>query len=162
MSGVIGGDIGAGGAFVLPTLEGDLDQVADIPILHDRPKGRANVNAPLLADILAKWHARSAFIEYAGARPGEGAVGAFAFGRSRGVVEGVLGALCVPVKFLTAPSWKRAIGLPAGKEGAKEAARAEDIQRWPDRASLFARVKDDGRADAALIGMAGLMREGLQ
>jgi hypothetical protein len=38
------------------------------------------VNAPLLSSIIFKSHADQAFIEFVGARPGEGAVGAFAFG----------------------------------------------------------------------------------
>lgn len=71
---------------------GALLEVADMPILRDGPKNRPSVNAPLVAEIVYRWHATQAFVEYVGARPGEGAVGAFAFGRSRGVVEGVLGA----------------------------------------------------------------------
>ena len=61
--------------------------------------------------------------------------------------------------FLTPPVWKRAVGIPPGKDGAKDAARSEAIRRWPGQAELFARVKDDGRAEAALIGLAGLLRE---
>ena len=49
-----------------------------MPVLKDGPKGRPTVNAPLLASLVAKWHASEAFVEYVGARPGEGAVGAFA------------------------------------------------------------------------------------
>jgi hypothetical protein len=37
--------------------------------------------------------------------------------------------------------------------------RSVAIRRWPDKAGLFARVKDDGKAEAALIGAAGLLRE---
>ena len=123
-------------------------------------QGRRAVNAPLLTEIIALSRATRAYVEYVGARPGEGAVGAFAFGRSRGVVEGVLAALSIPVTFLTPPTWKRLVGIPPGKEGAKDAARSEAIRRWPEKAALFARVKDDGRAEAALIAIAGLMREG--
>jgi crossover junction endodeoxyribonuclease RuvC len=157
---VIGVDIGASGAIALVCpIKGLLD-VVDMPTLHDGPAGRRSVNGPLLAEIVARWHARAAFVEFVGARPGEGAVGAFAFGRSRGVIEGVCAALALPVTFLTPPSWKRAAGIPPGKDGAKDAARAEAIRRWPDKAALFARVKDDGRAEACLIAIAGLLREG--
>jgi hypothetical protein len=41
----------------------------------------------------------------------------------------------------------------------KDMARGEAIRRWPGRAGLFARGKDDGRAEAALIGIAGLRRD---
>jgi hypothetical protein len=37
---------------------------------------------------------------------------------------------------------------------------AEAIRRWPAYAALFACVKDGGRAEAALIAVAGLMRIG--
>jgi crossover junction endodeoxyribonuclease RuvC len=48
------------------------------------------------------------------------------------------------------------------RDRAKDAARGAAIARWPAKAALFARVKDDGRAEAALIALAGLMREGRQ
>jgi crossover junction endodeoxyribonuclease RuvC len=93
---IVGVDIGTAGALALLTPDGDLVEVADMPVLRDGPKGRPTVNAPLLAALVYRWHAKQAFVEYVGARPGEGAVGAFAFGRSRGVVEGVLAACGVP------------------------------------------------------------------
>ena len=43
------------------------------------------------------------FVEHVSARPGEGAVGAFAFGRSRGVIEGVLAAAGVRCQFRRLP-----------------------------------------------------------
>jgi hypothetical protein len=64
------------------------------------------------------------------------------------------------VAFLTPPVWKRSVGIPPGKDGAKDAARSEAIRRWPNKAEVFARVKDDGRAEAALIAVAGLLRTG--
>ena len=156
---VLGVDIGSRGAVAVLSSDGDLVSVHDMPVLLDGPSGRRAVNAPLLADIIAEAHATKAYVEYVGARPGEGAVGAFAFGRSRGVVEGVLGALSVSATSIAPASWKRIVGLPAGKEGAKTAARAEAIRRWPAHSALFARVKDDGRAEAALIAVAGMKRE---
>jgi crossover junction endodeoxyribonuclease RuvC len=54
----------------------------------------------------------------------------------------------------------RLVGLPPGKDGAKDRSRALAISKWPAHAQLFARVRDDGRSDAALIALAGLMREG--
>jgi hypothetical protein len=97
--------------------------VADMPVLLDGPSSRRAVNGPLLAEIIYRWHAAEAFVEYVGARPGEGPTGAFAFGRSRGVVEGVCAAAGLPVAFITPPVWKRAVGIAPGKAGAKDAAR---------------------------------------
>lgn len=154
---LIGIDIGVAGALTLLDEAGELLEIADMPVLRDGPKNRPSVNAPLLAEIVYGWHVCHAFIERVGARPGEGAVGAFAFGRSRGVVEGVLGACGVPATHIAPASWKRALGL---NFSGKDASRSEAIRRWPNHACLFARVKDDGRAEAALIAVAGLMRKG--
>ena len=155
----IGIDLGSKGALALLSPDGALLAVEDMPILRDGPAKRPNVNAPLLAAIVYRWQATQAFVEYVGARPGEGPTGAFAFGRSRGVIEGVCAAAGLPVTFITPPTWKRAVGIPAGKDGAKDAARSEAIRRWPDKAALFARLKDDGRAEAALIAVAGMQKE---
>ena len=141
---IIGIDIGSQGAIALLTPAGELLEVVDMPILRDGPNGRPNVNAALLADIVLKMQAAVAFVEFVGARPGEGPAGAFAFGRSRGVIEGVCGAAGVPCRFLTPAHWKRLVGIAPGKEGAKDAARSEAIRRWPGHAATFARVKDDG------------------
>jgi crossover junction endodeoxyribonuclease RuvC len=160
---IIAFDIGVVGAGAILTIEEQqikIEEIFDMPVLNDGPAGRRAVNAPLLAGIVFKSHATQAFIEFVGARPGEGAVGAFAFGRSRGIVEGVVGAAGIPATHIAPAAWKRTIGISPGKEGAKDAARAEAIRRWPSHAHLFARVKDDGRAEACLIGVAGLMRQG--
>lgn len=156
---IVGIDIGKSGAAALIDSEtGELLAVEDLPVLQDGPKGRPAINAPLLAATLGRWGADQAFIEFVGARPGEAPSGAFAFGRCRGVVEGVLGALAVPVSHITPPCWKRTIGIPPGRDGAKDLARGEAIRRWPRQAELFARKGDDGRAEAALIAVAGVAR----
>jgi len=69
-----------------------------------------------------------------------------------------MAALGVPVTFIAPAAWKRQVGIKPGKEGAKDAARSEAIRRWPAQAALFARAKDEGRAEAALIGAAGITR----
>src|SRR5208337_4813340 len=139
---VIGVDPGITGALALVGRDGDLIELADMPTLRDGSAGRASVNAPLVAGILARWRAREVICEFVAARPGEGPTGAFSLGRSRGVIEGTCAALALPIRFVTPPSWKRTVGIPPGKEGAKDAARAAAIRRWPSHAAHFARRKD--------------------
>ena len=156
---ILGIDPGVNGAIVEMTPQGELIQIHDMPTLADGAKGRRAINAPLLASIVFKSHAIKAFCELVGPRPGEGAVGAFGFGRSRGVIEGVLAACGVPVIMVAPPVWKRAAGIGAGKEN-KDSARSVAIARWPSQAELFARKCDIDRAEACLIAVAGLGREG--
>ena len=115
---VIGIDPGIAGAIALVTAAGDLIDVADMPVLRDGSGGRAAVNAPLLAVLLARWPAQTVFCEFVSARPGEGPTGAFSFGRSRGVIEGVCAVLGLPIRFLTPPTWKRVVGIRPSKDGA--------------------------------------------
>jgi len=156
---ILGIDPGLGGAMALLTSEGILVDVADMPVLADGAAGRRTLNGALLAAQVRAWKPTRAFCELVGPRPGEGAVGAFGFGRSRGIIEGTLGALAIPVEMVAPAWWKRRVGIPPGKVGTKDAARSEAIRRWPGKADLFARVKDDGRAEAALIAVAGMARE---
>lgn len=152
---VLGIDIGIQGGIAIISDGGTLI-VHPMPTLHDGPAGRRSVNAPLLANLIFSSHATYAYVEHVGARPNEGAVGAFTFGRARGVIEGVLAAAGIPCAFITPASWKRAVGLAPGRD--KDASRAEAIRRWPGQADLFKLKKSDGLAEAALIAIAGMMR----
>jgi crossover junction endodeoxyribonuclease RuvC len=99
----LGIDIGITGAIAVLDDAGALISIDDMPCLKDGPAGRRAINAPLLAAVIFKNHAHEAFVEHVSARPGEGPTGAFAFGRARGVIEGVLAACGLPCTFLTPP-----------------------------------------------------------
>jgi crossover junction endodeoxyribonuclease RuvC len=156
---ILGIDPGLDGAVAELTSSGELLAIHDLPTLPDGPAGRRRVNPALLVDLLAKTHASHAYVELVNSRPTDGHVSAFSFGVTKGLLSGVLAALAIPMTELAPPSWKRCIGLAPGKEQAKALSRAEALRRWPAHASQFARVRDNGRSDAALIGLAGLLRE---
>jgi crossover junction endodeoxyribonuclease RuvC len=154
---VLGIDPGAHGAVAILDETGNLLDVIDMPSTREA-NGRTATNAPLLAGILARAHARIAFCEFTAARPTDAKIAAFSFGRARGVIEGCAGALGLPITFLTPPTWKRLADIPPGAEN-KDLARTRAIARWPAHAELFRRKADVDRAEAALIAAAGLMRE---
>jgi hypothetical protein len=87
MSKILGMDIGSQNALALLDEAGVFLDVAEVPpILRDGPCNRPNVNAQLLAEIVYhRWQGTQAVIEYVGARPGEGPIGAFSFGRPQRV-----------------------------------------------------------------------------
>lgn len=93
-----------------------------------------------------------AVIEQVASRPGQGSQATFNFGESVGMVKGVLGALQIPVRFVTSQRWKKSAGL-IGKE--KDAARTMAIQLHPEVAGELTRKKDVGRADSILIARFG-------
>lgn len=146
---VLGIDPGANGALAV-LQDGRLVEILDMPTTVVRRGSREvrEVNGPLLGALTAKLGpVDAAYLELVGAMPGQGVSSMFAFGRAVGVVEGVLGALGIPVSKVPPQVWQRAMRVRGGKDGARERA----MQLHPARAESFARKKDDGRADAVLI-----------
>ena len=155
---VLGIDVGQSGAAALPTAGGDLVAVIDLPVLPDGPRSRPTISGALLAELLREWRPDRAFVELVTARPTDSRPGAFSFGMARGTIEATLAVLGIPQQSITVPTWKRAVGIPPGADQ-KSTARAEAIRRWPAHAASFARVRDDGRAEAALIALAGILKD---
>lgn len=92
-----------------------------------------------------------AVIERASAMPKQGVSSTFKFGMAYGALRTVV-ALCeIPSHLVTARKWKDHFNL----DGDKEKSRALAIRMWPG-CGLFARKKDHGRAEAALIALYGL------
>ena len=76
----------------------------------------------------------------------------FNFGKSYGMVLGVIAALDYPLHYVTPQQWQRDLKVEAGKDGN----RARAMQLMPAYAQEFKRRRDDGRADAALIAYWGV------
>lgn len=129
-----------------------LIDVADMPVTGTGAKARVDVIAA--AEWIARHAVSAAFIERAQAFPGQGSSSGFVYGRSTGAIETVVALLRIPYSFVEAGSWKRKLHL--GKD--KELARARVLEIFPAHHALFARKKDHGRAEAALIVVASLER----
>jgi crossover junction endodeoxyribonuclease RuvC len=157
MTVVLGVDLGVSGAVSVLLEVGELVTSFDVPTLNDGPKGRRTVNGPLLAQLIAETHAARAYIEAVGPRPHEGSVQSFAFGRAKGLTEGICAALGLSITWIAPTVWKRIVNIPPGPN--KDLARSEAIRRWPARAELFIRKRDHNRAESALIALAGIKRE---
>lgn len=150
---IIGVDPGAGGALAFfDTDTGDLE-IVDMPTVEIKRGSRfvRHVSAPLLADIIRGRKADAAFVEKVGAMPGQGVASMFAFGRAAGVIEGVLAALEMPITHVPPQEWIKAMRVVGGKDGSRQRA----TQVFAKQAGLFARKKDDGRSDAALLAAYG-------
>ena len=150
MSYVIGIDPGISGAIsVFSRFPNTMHDVFDMPTLEvDSGKTKKrHISASGLRDILVTFPTAHVVIEKVGAMPGQGVSSMFNFGRSAGIIEGVVAALRMPHTCVTPATWTKAVGRAAGKD----ASRMRAMELFPTRADLFKRAKDDGRADAALI-----------
>lgn len=159
---VIGLDPGNGGAIAFLTLSPDgrpLDlEIIDMPV--GRVGSRSRVDEYAVAreiDARMKDDAEpfdAAVIEQGGVRPQNGRVGAATFWMGVGVLHGVLAAHFIPIELTTSAAWKRALRVT----GDKDASRMRASSIFPRWASLWARKKDHGRAEAALIALHGANR----
>lgn len=148
-------DPGIGGAVGLVREDGTFAAVADMPTLPTTT-GRRQVDFAALAAILREHGPAFVLVERVGPRPGEGAVGAFAFGYSFGGILATLAALALPHDVVQPAAWKRRAGIPPGAD--KRASIATAVRLLPDAAPHLARVKDDGRAEALLLALQGWER----
>jgi crossover junction endodeoxyribonuclease RuvC len=144
-------DPGLVGALALVRVSNkSIESIFDMPVTDGR------VDPAKLAAIVDVCKVRGtihAAVELVSSMPRQ--AGAFNFGVSAGVVHGVLGALGVPVSLVSPGVWKPACGLRRlpneSQASTKTRARELAIRLWPERAADFAKVKNDGRAEAALL-----------
>jgi crossover junction endodeoxyribonuclease RuvC len=150
---ILGIDPGLSGALALYNTSDQTVEVFDMPVLElvRNGKKKGEVSAQALANLLAGRGIKAAFLERVNAMPGQGVTSVFSFGRSTGIVEGILAAYDIPTTLVTPQAWQKAVGQRAGKDGSRERA----MQLFPAQADLFQRKKDDGRSDAALIAHYG-------
>ena len=158
----VGVDPGLSGALAFyDALLGDLN-VVDMPTVWVSRNGKKRrkidaVELGLTIDRYTRGRPVSAYIEQVGAMPGQGVTSMFSFGRAVGVIDGEFGYAGIIPTEVTPRVWQRELGLAPGAEKAAHRALAQKL--FPKHANLFARNKDDGRADAALILHYGLNQQ---
>lgn len=150
MTRILGCDPGLTGAVAL--YEDDLDVliVRDAPTVKvqvGRAKGRVVYQDAEYARLIQALDPEVIIIEQVNGIMGQSASASFNFGVGFGLLRGIAAMLRVPVHFIPPATWRARLRVPAGKDGSRYRAG----QLFPRYANLFARVKDDGRAEAALI-----------
>ena len=148
---VVGIDPGLSGALAF-YCDGQC-RTEDMPVLLVTRGGKSkrDIDPHALTSLLRLNPVVHAFIEQVGAMPGQGSSSLFAFGKGYGIVIGVLAAVGIPYSFVSPRTWKSALIVPAAKDGA----RARASQLIPSAAGQWKLVKNDGRAEAALIALWG-------
>ncbi len=147
---ILGIDPGARGAIAVLGEEGTLIGLHDMPAIKIKVGKtiRERFSSHGFRDLIKSIpHIKMVVIERVGGMKSDGGSAAFTFGYACGGVEGVLVTLDIPIAFITPQRWKKHYSLSSDKGTARMIA----MQIWPNQAASFARVKDDGRAEAALI-----------
>ena len=79
-------------------------------------------------------------------------IASYSLGLNSGIVIGVVQAMGFPLERVRPMAWKKMMGL---FKKPKAASRGMASELFPEFADQFRRVKDDGRAEAALIARYG-------
>ena len=151
---VLGVDPGVGGALAWVTAAGVLIAVADMPVIEVR--GKRRVCAAEVARLMRIRPVLKVVIEGVVAMPRvgkdgrqntQGAASMLSFGYSAGILEGVAAGVGLEVEIVLPAVWKRRALVPKDKGVVRQMV----TRLWPASSMHFARVKDDGRAEAALL-----------
>lgn len=162
---ILGADPGFTGAIAF------LDPGTMSLAVHDMPtvaetKGKPVINLIGLATLLRldpdqqQFYGRlMAVIEKVHAMPKQGGSSTFRFGEGYGALQMACAGHGYEMHYATPSVWKKHFGLifPKDTPGKLigDASRGLAIQRFPQAAQEFSRVKDHGRAEAALIALYG-------
>lgn len=130
-------------------------KIGDMPLTETGHRAY-EVDGSKLAQIAREKNIALAVIERVHSMPKQGVASTFKFGQAYGAALACLQAWSLPVYKVPPQVWKRALGL-TGKD--KNAARLKALEAFPDFAFYFARKKDHGRAEAALLALWGAEAE---
>lgn len=136
-----------------------LDPVHMALTVHDMPMGKSStgrdeLDLRRLGEILNPPVSANRFVgvlERVRSMPTDGAAGAFSFGEGYGALRMALIGLGYEDRYVTPVTWKKHFKLSKDKG----VSRSYAATRFPGYSGIFARVKDDGRAEAALIALYG-------
>jgi crossover junction endodeoxyribonuclease RuvC len=139
---IIGGiDPGMGGGLAVVNEHGDCETVL-MPSIDDVVDGAAALRFFTERDV------EFVVIEKTNGNPKFGCTGNFSFGISTGAARTVGQIICCTPRIVKPQEWKKAFQLIKTN---KTASRELAAKMFPRAAEQFKRVKDDGRAEAALI-----------
>lgn len=146
---IAGIDPGLSGAVCVFDVDKGMLTILDMPTVEVKSGKtmKRRLSEPMLAELLRPHEIEHVALEQVSAMPGQGVTSMFSFGQTYGAIRGVLAGLRIPVTMVTPAKWTRDLKVSGGKDANRQRA----AQLFPAYAASFARVKDDGRADAALL-----------
>ena len=150
---ILGVDPGYSGAIARLDPATGILEIEDMPVVKDK-QGRSDLNLAALGQMMIPRGdgPHVAIIEKVHAMPNQGIASSFRFGEQLGALKMAALGLGYELHLPSPAGWKKHFGLSKKKDTSRGLA----IQRFPAHADLFKRVKDDGRAEAALIALFGV------
>jgi crossover junction endodeoxyribonuclease RuvC len=120
------------------------------------PVAAGMVDCATLAARIRQMAPGLAIVERVASMPKQGVSSTFKFGTAYGAIIGILAALEIRTALVTPQVWKKHFRLDSDKEKG----RALALRTFAKTPEHFARKKDHGRAEAALLALYGAITEG--
>ena len=139
---ILGIDVGLSGALALYSE----DELLTFPIpliigkkLRNGKKLKNTIDILELSRMVDSWSKNIKFviIEQVHAMPSQGVTSMFNFGMTYGIIQGIVAANFLPVKFVSPQTWKKALKVPADKKSSR--ARATEL--FPNNSDQWKKVK---------------------
>jgi len=144
-------DPGGSSGGIACIVDGHLVDVTDLPA----QAGGKTTSGRGLADYLRAWNPDVVVLEDVHCNGLNGSKANWSLGHSKGTIEGVIEALRHPLVKMSPQEWKKLSGLTGKtKDDSRELAQS----LWPHHYDRFKLKKNDGRAEAALIGRSYVMK----
>ncbi|TCR64670.1 hypothetical protein [Bosea sp. BK604] len=118
--------------------------------VFDMPVVGSEVDIASLARLLREHGPAFALVELVGPMPRDGSIQAFKFGAAYASAKATVSLTGICLHLATPAVWKKHFKIQGGPDG-KEQARGLALRLFPASAASFARKKDHGRAEAALL-----------
>lgn len=150
---IVGIDPGKTGAIAFLNPSNMSLHIEDMP-LGKSTTGRDELDLRSLGELLrlgTKVDRHIAVLERVSAMPKDGVAGAFNFGQNYGALRMAIVGHGYEDRLVTPAAWKKYFKLSKDKGVSQSYA----CSRFPGYSHYFARVKDHGRAEAALIALYG-------
>ena len=150
---IIGIDPGISGSICF-FLNGEINDVIDMPTMTDGKKNKKQVNGSQIYNEISKRIIDMdkkdirVVIEQVSAMPGQGVTSMFNFGQSFGILKGICSAMQLSLHFVRPAKWKRYFNLINSE---KDASRTKAIEIFPYFSVNLSKKKDSNKADAILI-----------
>jgi len=143
---IIGIDPGLDGGIAI--LDGNaLALLETIPTEKKTGFIKRQVDAQKLGSILKDYKDCICYLERVASRPGQGVGSVFSFGDTYGAIRGVLGALNIPIYYVTPQKWKKELKISSKEDSLKASKDLFPLLKW--------RKKDHNLAEAILIAQYG-------
>lgn len=165
---ILGVDPGLHGALVLlDPVNLAIHRAANLPTFEIKRNGKLKgaVDIQGLARLVEAWKPEitHAFKELVGPMPKQGVSSVWSFCRADCSIETAIACFKIPITPVTPAVWKKAVGAPADKDGAR--LRASQLMpasthHWTPERGRITKEDAEGIAEAALIAYYGLQIRG--